>query len=375
MKVLMLTPSYSPIVGGTERVVQNLALKLNEAGIQTDVLTLNMTEKWNPVWKGEIRENGHKIFRVPAFNAFRGFKINPLNFFLGINVVPKLNFVAQLKDYDLLHFHDDIDLSFPLFSSFIKTPKIFQCHTLGFTYKRYKTSPLSRSLLRKAGNSYICVSNFAKRLLTNLGIPESKVFVLPNGVNTQKFMPNETSKTNNALLFVGRPGKVKGLSVLLNALSLPETPVTLKVVGPFNTGCNYIELSPELRSKSKVIHEVEYIGRLNEENIIKCYQKASVFICPSLTEDFGIANIEALSCGTPVVASRVGGISEIVQDHTNGLLVPPNNPKDLADAIKELLANPKLRETYGKNGRKMVEDNFSWNHITQQLIKIYKKTI
>ena len=149
----MLTPSFAPIVGGTERVVQNLALKLNEVGIQTDVMTLNMNEKWNPVWRGETRENGYKIFRVPAFNAFRGFKINPLNFFFGIHVLPKLNFASQLKDYDILHFHDDIDLSFSFFSSFMRKPKIFHCHTLAFTYNKYKASFFSRNILKNAADS------------------------------------------------------------------------------------------------------------------------------------------------------------------------------------------------------------------------------
>jgi glycosyltransferase involved in cell wall biosynthesis len=375
MKVLMLTPSFFPIVGGTESVVQNLALKLNENGVKTDVMTFNMNEKWNPIWKEEVRENDFRVTRVPAFNFFHKIAptYDPLDLFFKVNVIPKLTFAKRLKDYDILHFHDDVDLSFPVFSCFIRKPKVFHCHTLASSYRLYKTAFFARELLKKAGHSYVCVSNFTKNLLTDLGVPNSKVFVSHNGVDTEEFRPAKEKKLDNLLLFVGRPEKRKGLHVLLNSLMYLEIPVRLKIVGPTSNDSYVKEALVSIKKKG--MHEVECLGKVSKENLIDLYQRASVFVCPSLWEDFGLVTLEALSCGTPVVASNVGGIKEVVKHNTNGILVPPNNPKDLAVALRKLLADKGLRETLGKNGRKIIEDNFSWDSIAKRLIEIYYKTI
>jgi len=375
MKVLMLTPSLFPIVGGTERLVQNLALKLNELGIHTDVMTFNMNEKYNPVWREEVKQDDFSVFRVPALNFFHKSRYNPTEILFRVHVIPALNFTKRLKDYDILHFHDDVDLSFSLFSYFIKRPKIFQCHTLAGTYTRYKNRSLPRTILRKAGNSYICVSNFAKKLLLDLGVPESKIFILYNGVDTEKFKPDKAEKVDNLILYAGRITRSKGLHVLLNSLKYLDMPVRLVVAGP-RQDHEYLEEMLGSGSKQKIgIHEIELLGTIHQDKMVEWYRRASIFVTPSLKEEFGIVNLEALSCETPVVASEVGGIKEFVNHNVNGILVPPNDPKKLANALKELLENKELREKYGRNGRKMVEEHFSWDSIAKELIKIYEKTI
>jgi glycosyltransferase involved in cell wall biosynthesis len=356
--------------------VQDLALKLGENGVQTDVMTFNMDEKWNPVWRREeVNERGLKVFRVPAFNIFRKIRYNPLETLFRVNIIPKLTFAKQLRDYDILHFHDDVDLSLSLFSCFIEKPRVFHCHTLAYTHQYYKTAFFSKAILKRAGRSYICISNYSKNLLADLGVPESKVFISHNGVDAEKFRPNKAEKLDNLLLFVGRPEKRKGLHVLLHSLTYLDIPVRLIVIGPtsnYSLGKQALESN---RKQKRGIHEVEWLGKLDDRKLIKWYQKASVFVCPSLWEDFGIVNLEALACETPVVASKVGGIGEVVKHNINGILVPPNDPIKLADALKKLLENRGLRETYGANGRKMVKDHFSWDSITKGVIKIYEKTI
>lgn len=374
MKVLMLTPSYSPIVGGTERVVQNLTLKLNQNGIHTDVMTFNMNEKWNPFWRGEIKKDNFTLFRVPAFNFFPKMKYNPLEISLEVHVIPKLNFIKRLKDYDILHFHDVADLSFPLFSYFIKKPKIFQCHTLTEFYRYYKKGPFSKKILRKVADTYICMSNPSKKLLSDLGIPQSKIFILHNGVDPEEFKPNKEAKVDNMLLFVGRIEKRKGVHVLLNSLKYLEIPVSLKIAGPKNDNQYIGEIMGSTDKRQIGIHKVELLGYVNEKKLVELYQSASIVIIPSLVEDFGIVNLEALACETPVVASGVGGITEIVKNGVNGLLVLPNDPKKLANALTKLLENKELIEQYGINGRQMVKEHFSWDSIAKELISIYEIT-
>jgi starch synthase len=374
MKVLMLTPSFPPIIGGTERLVQNLTLKLNQIGIHTDVMTFNMNEKWNPVWREEVKEDSFKVFRVPAFNIFNKWRYNPLEISTGAHVIPKLSFAKRLKEYDILHFHDDVDLSFSIFSRFVKKPKIFQCHTLTATYPYYKSNYFPRKILNKVGNSYICVSGFAKELLLDLGVPESKIFILRNGVDVEKFKQRKAARIENSVLFAGRIIMEKGLHVLLDSLDYVDIPVHLRIAGP-KQDCKYAEMLGSNGKQERGIHKVEWLGPVNQDKIAELYQEASVYVNPALKDDFGIVNLEAAACETPIIASKAGGIVEFVKHDVNGILVPPNDPKELAKALTKLLKNKELREKYGKNGRKMVEEHFSWESIARDAVKIYEKMI
>jgi starch synthase len=119
---------------------------------------------------------------------------------------------------------------------------------------------------------------------------------------------------------------------------------------------------------------------------IQLYSNAQVFCCPSVYEPFGIINLEAMACETAVVASATGGIKEVVVDNQTGYLVPfdpdpvtgfPTNPtqfaKDLGAKVTELLADPAKCETFGKAGRKRVEDVFSWTSVAAQTVELYRK--
>lgn len=159
MRVLMLTPSYDPIIGGTETVVKNLVINLNKIGVETDVMTFNMDKKWEPRWKWEIRdEDGFKVYRIPAFNPFNKMP-NPLGLFFKVNVIPDPSFRKVIKEYDILHFHDDVDLTLPLFSCFSLKPKVFQCHSLQETFNSYRTNVVCRMIFKKSFEQYLTVED------------------------------------------------------------------------------------------------------------------------------------------------------------------------------------------------------------------------
>lgn len=375
MKVLLLTPSYFPIVGGTERLVENLATKLNEIGIRADVMTFNMTKKYVPSWREEIKELNFKVFRVPAFNAFKNMEHNPLEILFKANVVPKLNFTTILKDYDILHFHDDVDFTFPLCSWFIKRPKLFQCHTLAGTYSRFRKNPIHRAILKRTGNYYLTVSSFSRELLMALNVSASRIFILPNGVDLKRYDYGKSAKTKNLVLFAGRIVRPKGLHVLLESLNYLTSPVSLKIAGPNEDTSYFKDILGSGNLQKRGLHDVEWLGCLDQDKIVDWYQRASIFVNPSIRDDFGIVNLEALACGTPVVASNSGGVMDVVKDGVNGILVPPNNPMKLAIALQRLLENEKLREKYGENGRRLVEAHFSWDMIARKAARIYEKAV
>jgi len=375
MKVLMVTPSFYPIIGGTETNVWNLSCALNRRGVRTDIMTFNMDAKWMPIW-AERQEivDGIKIMKISAFNLFSKLPVNPLEKLMKINNIPNLRFEKKACDYDIIHFHDDVDLSFPIFSIFVKKPKIFHIRTLTATYEFYKKNRLCRFILRNIADLYISNSNHNKNSLVDLGIPIERIRVLPNGVDIKKLKPDPNKKIDNLILFVGRPSERKGLHVLLKSLKYLKTPIRLVIICPYSKS-KYFEKILRLVADQKKsgIHEVEYLGAVDNKDIPEWYQKASVFVCPSFFESFGTVNAEALSCGTPVVASNVGGIPDIVKDGINGILVPPNDPIRIANALEKLLEDKELREKYGKEGRSMVERQFSLDYVTKEIMQIYER--
>jgi len=113
----MISPTYDPILGGAEYVIKSLTDKLNEQDIQTDVMAFNMDKIWYPKWKNQIvYKDNSKIYRIKAFNLFQSTSFNPTRFLFNVNIFTDLSFRKIFREYDILHFHNDIDLSFPLYS-------------------------------------------------------------------------------------------------------------------------------------------------------------------------------------------------------------------------------------------------------------------
>lgn len=371
MRVIMVTPGYYPIKGGTETVVRNLSTVLNRNHVHTDVLTFNMDRKWNPKWKGKVEKiDGSTVFKVAALNWLPIEHSSRIT--LGVNLIPG-RFTNILKQYDIVHFHE-AELSFPLFSLLIKKPKILHSHGLGADfYKKYR---LSRIMFKHVANLYIAISKQMTNDLMDLGIPREKISYLPNGIDVKRFCPTK-EKTDNLVLFVGRIKSNKGLHVLLRSLRFLKESIHLVIIGPIRDVPAYQNmLSASIkRINQEGTHKITYMGALDQADIVEWHQKASVFVLPSFFEGFPVAVLEALSCETPVVATTAGGLPEAVQNHENGILVPPNDPLKLAEAIQFLLENKEARVKYGREGRRRVVRDFSLEVAADRLCKIYEQLL
>ena len=122
-------------------------------------------------------------------------------------------------------------------------------------------------------------------------------------------------------------------------------------------------------------HKISYLGAMDQSEIVKWYQKASIFILPSFWEAFPVVILEALSCETPVITTPVGENSEVVRNFENGILVPVNNPLRLAEAINFMLDNKDKRTEMGRKGRELVIKKFSVEIVAKRLNKIYQEMI
>ena len=250
-------------------------------------------------------------------------------------------------------------------------------------------------------DAVIAVSKETKEdVLKYFNVEESKIKVIYNGINLQQYNITTDSSTLDEygidkskpfVLFVGRITRQKGIIHLVNAIKYidPKTQIVLCAGAPDTKDIGK-EMEDAVNNVKKTRHNVIWIDKmLEKEQIIQLYSHADVFCCPSIYEPFGIINIEAMACGTAVVASAVGGIKEVVVDGETGILVPleqqkvapfePVDPdkfaRDLANGINTLISNKALRETMALKGRKRVEDYFDWSSIAKQVEDLYQSLI
>jgi glycosyltransferase involved in cell wall biosynthesis len=375
LKVLLVSPSYYPIVGGTETFVRQLATKLNAFGVQADVMTFNMNRKWKPSWKNTSERNDFTVFRVGAFaSPFSFLPIDPINLLLRVNVIPRLGFAKILNNYDVIHFCDEEDLSFPFFSVLSKKPKIMHSLT-PMAFEAIRRNFFQRTVFRQIANMFIPCS-FQISSYLNMGIPQSEILDKKSvGVNADVFRPDESKRLDSLVLFVGRLQKLKGVHILLQALLQLNTPVHAVIIGPFDPSTP--EYSEELKKMVELInakgtHNVELLGNKTEKELVPWYQKATFLVAPHLDRICGgLTTLEALACSTPIIATG----DEVIKDGVNGLLIPPNDAEKLASALRKLLEDKKLRKKYGSEGRRIIEEQYSWDKIVKDLIPVYKKTL
>lgn len=342
-------------------------------------MTFNMDVKWNPYNKDQVKlEDEYKIYRMSAHNPrllnFHGH--TPYRELMNIHLVPRMTFARTFRNYDVVHFHDDIDLSFPFFSILERTKRkarLMHCHSLPYTYGKYKKNLLAGFLLRKSADLYVGLSKYTVMLLLELGLPKDKLTILPNAVDTEVFKPGKKPKEDNLILYAARITEGKGLDFLLGALFHLTTPTQLAIAGPVGDKSFFSRVQFLIRKiNSNTAHKVFYLGEVSNTTLLELHQKATVFVCPSITDHLPISNLEALACGTPVVGTRVGAIPEIIQDDFNGFVVPPRDALALASALQKILGDRELRNRLGRNGRKMIEEHFSWGPVVEKLTRVYE---
>ncbi len=248
----------------------------------------------------------------------------------------------------------------------------------------------------------VAVSQSMKRDVHELyGVPLSNVRVIHNGIDLDQYKPTPNAGTLEAygidpnmpyVLFVGRVTRQKGIIHLVNAIKYfsPGMQVVLCAGAPDTPEIGHEMAQAVDRARGATKNPVIWIREmLPKDKVINLYTHAAVFVCPSVYEPFGIINLEAMACETPVVASAVGGIPEVVDHGETGLLVTPEarspadvepmHPeqfaRDLAMGVNTLMASPELRTDMGRRARARVEQQFGWGAIARQTVEFYNELI
>ena len=255
----------------------------------------------------------------------------------------------------------------------------------------YQISSWAEKTSYEAAAAIIAVSDGMRAdvLAAYPDVDPKKVVTIRNGVDTSKFAPNnnpavleEFGITGRYAMFVGRITRQKGLAHLLRAWkSVPaEYGLVLAAGSPDEetVGNEVAALIAELQATRSNVWWIKEM--LPHDKLTAALTQADLFLCPSIYEPLGIVNLEAMGCETAVLASRVGGIPEVVSHQETGILVDytPDNSRfeaDLTAAISELMADPARLEKYGKAGRVRAETHFGWDAVAQQTISLYRSVI
>ena len=222
-----------------------------------------------------------------------------------------------------------------------------------------------------------------------------KIMIIPPGVDLSRFYPISSDEAKEAIgvppcenmvLYVGRIEPLKGLDTLIEAIALlranghiNEAVFCLAVIGgdpDLNSGENDAEMIrlKELCRSHGLDKLVTFLGKRDQDTLPYYYSAAEAVVVPSHYESFGMVALESMACGTPVVASQVGGLAYLVQDQKTGYTVPASDVNALADRLSRLVMDKDLRNRLGEQARKVAEE-FSWDKIAKQVLDLYRELI
>jgi glycosyltransferase involved in cell wall biosynthesis len=233
--------------------------------------------------------------------------------------------------------------------------------------RQHQQAWLERRALGRADGA-VFVSAFAREQARARGYPTRTSRVIPNGVDTALFSPlAEEPPLSPVLLFAGRMDDQKGVDVLLEAFRrLPRGP-RLRLAGTGPREDEYRRLASSLG----IDGAVRFLGPVPRARLPTLLCEAHVFVLPSRYENLPLGILEAMACARPVVAARVGGVGEMVEDGAEGLLVPPEDPHALALALRRLLEDGPLRRRMGEAGRARVVARFGWDKVAAETEAFY----
>lgn len=367
MKIAIVVLKFPPKwLAGTEIATYNIAKKLVKEGHEVHVLT--MLDEGLPEYE---LDEGFFIHRVPYAKLLFSRTLSLwFRFFLKIRSI----------NPDIIHVQS-IPLSVPAFFMRLITNKNYIVWVQGSDlYAPTVFLKLFSKPLLKEASTVIALTDGMKIEINQKC--KRDIVVIPNGIDLDKFRNELTSSLDilnkgssanrdHTIVFVGTLRPIKGVRYLLEAMSIirltnPQT--KLMIIGDGEEKEYLQKLTSDLHLNACV----SFVGKVPNDEIPKYMKNADLFVLPSLSESFGIVNIEAMASGLPIVSTNVGGLPYLIKDGINGFLVNPRDPAAIAEKSLLILNDMNLKERISQNNLFEAE-KYSWDYVIERLVDEYNK--
>ncbi len=379
--------------GGLNVYVRELARELAERGHHVDVFTRRIDP--DAPQTVAIAESSARLVHIEA-GPPRQVEKEALPAYLDAFEAGVALFVERERvGYDVLHSHYWLS---GVVGERLKerwgVPHIAMFHTLGEVKSRARVSErepeprlaAERAIARNADRIVVAGPDEQQLLVRLYGAEAGRISVVPCGVNLDLFQPVAKEEArrqlglrddDRILLFVGRIEPLKGVDILLGAAAQLESEsdcFVLVIGGDSSARDGEMAHLRDLATELGIAEHVNFLGAVDHERLPLFYSAADVCVVPSFYESFGLVALEAMACGTPVVASRVGGLAGTVRDGETGYLVPWRCPEPFAERLELLLDNEELRRAFGQSAREAVE-RYRWGNVAEAVISLDRELI
>ena len=371
--------------GGMNVYVKQLAGALGSLGVSVDIFTRSHPEE-----AGEVEEinPGVRVVHLPGGDAetpMDGLFRQLPGFLAEVQRFQRENNIT----YQLVHSH--YWLSGWVGRELARrndVPHMITFHTLGLIklqsrageVEPAKRAEVERELIASASRIVAFSPHERDAMVRLYGADAANVALVPCGVDLSRFKPLDRKAARErlglnggkVLLYVGRVEPLKGLELLVHTAAQMETchDVKVLVVGGANSGDEEVGRLQDLARDLEVDQVIDFVGRVDQEELPVYYNAADVCVFPSYYESFGLAVLESMACGTPVVATRVGGLSTVVHHGHTGYLKSWRCPEAFANSLEMIISSEGLQASMGKAARKRAEA-MSWERVAAGITDIY----
>jgi glycogen(starch) synthase len=386
MKIGTLTWEFPPrVVGGIARHCEGLAKALVKQNHEVHLFTLDF-----PGSPNYEEMDGVKVYRASTELGHPNF----LTWVLLFNhfLTKRMADVIHQVDFDVMHVHDWLAaFSGISFKHYMKKPMVLTVHSTEVGRAQGLHSPDSFSIngiewwsMYEADRVIVCSQSMKDEICGHFNLPQDKVDVIPNAIDATKY---QTSVDRGAvrqrygvgygeklILCVGRLVPQKGVEYFIRAIPsiarrYPEAKFI--IVGE---GWSRDILEAEARASGQN-RKIQFTGFASDQEVIDLMTSADVLVVPSIYEPFGIVALEGMATGVPVVASKVGGLAEVIDHDQTGIFVYPKNPESIAWGIDRVLSDPDHARWLTENAKEKLHKAYSWEAVAMKTVNVYRKVV
>ena len=381
-----LTWEFPPrVVGGIARHCEGLAKALVQQNHQVNLFTLDF-----PGSPNYEEMDGVKVYRASTELGHPNF----LTWVLLFNhfLTKRMADVVHSVDFDVMHVHDWLAaFSGISFKHYLKKPMVLTVHSTEIGRAQGLHSPDSFSIngiewwaTYEADRVIVCSQSMKNEICGHFNLPWDKVDVIPNAIDATKYQTSVDRGSvrqrygvgygEKLVLCVGRLVPQKGIEYFIRAIPniakrYPEAKFV--IVGE---GWSRDILEAEARASGQN-RKIQFTGFASDKEVINLMTSADVLVVPSVYEPFGIVALEGMATGVPVIASQVGGLSEVIEHDRTGLFVFPRSSESIAWGIDRVLSDPDHAKWLTENAKEKLHKAYSWEAVAMKTVEVYRKVV